>query len=98
MSPYGIAASYWVLALALGVLGMLLLFLASDGIVKGKGDPPSIIMAAFFGMAGLWLLYMSLNGLWEFANGYTRTLDWLVKMWVQMARLVHIFWQALKVM
>ncbi|MEO7993948.1 MAG: hypothetical protein ABI743_06075 [bacterium] len=94
MSPMGIAASYWILAMALGVLGMLLILLAADGLVKGRGDPPSIIMGFFFGIAGLALLYVSLNGFWDFARGYTTTLDVLVKVWVKLAALMHHFWQA----
>ena len=94
MSPSGIAASYWILAMALGVLGMLPLCLAPDGLVRGKGDPPSMVMALFFGTIGLSLLYVSLNGFWDFARGYTDTLDLLVRGWIHMARLVHLFWRA----
>ena len=95
MGLYGIAASYWILAFALGVMGMLFIFLASDGLVRGRGDPPSVIMFVFFGLAGLGLLYLSLNGFWDFARGSTGTLDVLVRVWIQLAQLLHHFWAAL---
>lgn len=98
MSAYGIAASYWILAFSLGVLGLLFIFAAMDGLVKGKGDPPSMIMAAFFGTFGLTLLYFSVNGLWEFSIGHTKSLDYLVAIWVQGARLTNKFWHMLQLM
>ncbi|MCG3151869.1 MAG: hypothetical protein GEEBNDBF_01154 [bacterium] len=96
MSPYGIAASYWVLALSLGTLGLLFIFTAMDGLVRGKGDPPSIVMGAFFGIAGLTLLFFSVNGLWEFSFGQTATLDRVVRGWVEMATLTNKFWRLIR--
>ncbi|HYE79668.1 MAG TPA: hypothetical protein VEI97_16905 [bacterium] len=95
MSPFGIALSYWVLAMSLGIMGGTFLFLASENLVRGRGDLPAVVFALFFGLGGLGLLFISLNGFWDFANGYTDTLDVLVRGWAQLARVCHRSFTAL---
>ncbi len=65
----------WIWAIGFGVLSVVLLFLASESLIKGKLNAPSIVVAGFMIALASITLSFFLACLGDFQMGCTDTLD-----------------------